>query len=284
MSRMLSILAIAVVTAGCAAGGAHTRLVRADVPSEESRPTAASPLAAYAGFGHHEAEDEAQYQRDDLARQRLIATCMKQADFVYYPSATSVVIDPSMSQKEIDEATRDPNDDYVASLSPTARAKYWNALLGVDDPNQEEARLPYDPNRSYLESFGPRCAGDAGHAIPGVFTAAQLLKQQYGALIDRAESDPRVVAAKVAWASCMAAYGYPYPTRAALGEAVHREFIQAEETGNLQRAAEFEERTSAADDECDDEVRAMRDQARAELELDFVETHRDILDRYARRD
>ena len=163
-----------------------------------------SPLAAYPGFGHNQAADEARFERESLAREKMTAQCMKQQGFAY-TVAPAAHIDTANPQQDVAIA-QNPNISYAESLSAARRAEYYMALYGVPNPNSPAADDLYDRNAP----GGGGCSGAAFAAIPGVYTAQSELTEQYIELRRSIKQDGRVIAAERNWSACMQSQGFHY--------------------------------------------------------------------------
>ncbi len=182
-------------------------------PAHAQGVAAASPLAAYPGFGHNALADEAQYQREHSSREQSIARCMETAGLRYTPAAD--VQSPQhheSGQSRAAAAPVDVNERYARSLSVPERTRYYVALYGVPDPNDERAGALWDPR----SSTGGGCWGEALRAIPGVYAARSALAADYVALRRSIRDDPRVIAAEQRWGECMRARSFAYSSPRAL--------------------------------------------------------------------
>lgn len=154
-----------------------------------------SPLAAYPGFGHNPAADESRYRREQAARERRIAACMRDKGLAYVPEAPL-----ERTQAQSPERGRagarpvDQNERHAASLSPSQRATYYVALYGVPDPNDQSANLwkPGSPT-------GGGCWGDALRAIPGVYSARSALAGEFAEMRRSVVDHPAVKTAEQGW-------------------------------------------------------------------------------------
>jgi hypothetical protein len=171
------------------------------VPASADRPS--SPLAAYPGFGHNWQEDEAQFEGEEHKREQFLVQCMKEEGFEYL-EAPSVSLDDVSLEEFVNY--EDPNEVYVASLTPADRERYFVALTGV--PNPESENLADQPDlKTYVGDTG--CLGEARAAIPGVFAARSALMDEYEEMKRAVLSDAGIVAAFAQWAECMDQRGYP---------------------------------------------------------------------------
>ncbi|HEX6289508.1 MAG TPA: hypothetical protein VFZ66_09975 [Herpetosiphonaceae bacterium] len=227
-----------------------------------------SPLAAYPGFGHNPEADEARFDRESLARERMTAQCMKQKGFPY----TEVV--PVRNAVP----APDPNVSYAESLSPERRTQYYMALYGVANPNSTNAEELYDRSGP----GGGGCQGAAFARIPGVFAAQSSLNEQYLALRMSIRREQRVVEAERRWSACMSARGHQYATtvdlRAALDNAAAEGRLTPQLEQEHRRALEVG-RVCGAQSGLDDTIA----QVRVEKEMAFVKQHQALLDQHLER-
>lgn len=252
-------------------------------------PHADSPLAAYPGFGHHAEADEQQFEREELARERLIARCMEREGFRYVP-APSIPLEELASPSEAMAALRDdPNGRYVRSLPEEERTRYRMSLYGVEDPSSENAAHQPDP-----AGTGGGCLGEAVRTLPGVFAAKAALQDAYDAMRRAVMSDLRVKAAERHWAACMAGLGHPVDASPrALEERQDAEL--AELVGPTEAELPTREALAALGERHRAErqltMRCARGidlpgvvaSVRAEHEARFVAEHRETLDRHLER-
>lgn len=165
-----------------------------------------SPLAAYPGFGHNVVADEARFDRESLAREKLTAKCMQQAGFPYTVTLPAK-IDVANPQQDI-AISQNPNVSYAESLSAERRTQYYLALYGVENPNSPAADDLFDHNAP----GGGGCSGQAFAALPGVYDAPSRLNEEYMNLRRSIKAEQRVVAAEKSWAACMQSRGHQYAT------------------------------------------------------------------------
>ena len=254
-SRRLAVGFAAVITFGLG-----TQLVtQAQIPT----PT---PLAKYPGFDHNPEADELRYEQEELAREALIAKCMAGYGFPYVVSAPSILIDGPVTRDEFREfAENDPNTIYEESLSPEARQRYYVALYGIPDPNDESA--------VHEGSFGGGCVGGAHRSLPGVYATRIALRDEFENLLETIRSDPRVAAAELRWADCMTSRGYqgapPSQFWASLEDSLLQPGISAEEGNTKVEQAEADGQICRSEAQLD----AALTEARMEHEAAFVQAH-----------
>jgi hypothetical protein len=301
------VVALALLT-GCGSGGG---------PSDDATLTYEdSPLAAYwEKIGG--SQDEADV-KDQMARsEEIVAACMQDEGFEYTPQDNSGMVSaddadddmPAWDSLEFAEqygygATTsedmpmnkgaeewvDPNADYVATMSETEQAAFYEALYGVqtmEEPVDEEA----DPPEYDWTTAG--CQGKAQHEV---FEAGQIwddpefkeLTEAMSDLYEDAQSDERTTAAYKKWAECMADEGYDFANPQEAQDSIFEltnEIPFDEETGTQDAAAlaeirEKEIATAVADRTCQDSTGAGREALKAQfaIEQDFIDAHQDELD------
>jgi len=113
-------------------------------------------------------------------------------------------------------SARDPNEEYVASMSPEERRAYYTTLLGDDAargaPGEDEAYASEVEERTArFERQG--CMGAAYNQVNAEFLGENGEWSALWAEMNRAAqaitSDPEVVATLADWADCMADAGHP---------------------------------------------------------------------------
>jgi len=143
--------------------------------------------------------DEAQFEREETARQNLIRQCMAARGFSYTPVTPQHVDSASTAPAE---SGVDPNLSWVMSLDAKTRAAHYRALYGTDNP--------FEPTASATPEG---CATQAYARIPGVFALSSTLSAELEDLRRAMKNDPRVVAADARWRDCMAAQGFAVSSR-----------------------------------------------------------------------
>jgi hypothetical protein len=245
------------------AGGLLAAALAATPAALSAQTAPASPLAAYPGFGHNPTADEARYKREQAARERLISTCMREQGLSYTPSPPREANQGSRGNAARSNAVPvDPNERHAASLSAEERVRYYTALYGVPDPNDQSAQLwkPGTPT-------GGGCLGDAMRAMPGVYSARSALAEQFSDLRQSVLTDPAVTAAEGRWATCMRGKGFSF--------ASPRAMFQAAEPPAAAQSADPACRTESG-------LKAAVEQARISREAAFVAANRDRLEGHKR--
>lgn len=222
------------------------------------------PLAAYPGFGHDLDGDEARYDREELARQRFVARCMRVQGFAYIPNPARQITSATTPEQDY-AASQDPNVVYADGLDQQQRSAYYRTLYGVADPYDQSA------------SVGGGCLGEASRTIAGVYAAQSRLNEQVLELDRAVRADSQVVAAERQWSLCMKGHGLQYAnTQAMLGE-MDRAAVADQATP--ERKQRHEDAAQLAKT-CDDKVSlsAIIAQARVTQEQAFVQAHKAALD------
>lgn len=203
MKRKPWILAVAMSAMGVGALVGGQAAVRApDQPASlaSAARVATSALEAVPGFRMVESSlDEAQFEREETARQNLIRQCMAARGFSYTPVTPQHVDSASTAPAE---SGVDPNLSWVMSLDAKTRAAHYRALYGTDNP--------FEPTASATPEG---CATQAYARIPGVFALSSTLSAELEDLRRAMANDPRVVAADARWRDCMAAQGFAVSSR-----------------------------------------------------------------------
>jgi len=238
--------------------------------SENAVGSTPSPLAAYPGFGHDSAGDEARFSHEALNRESLIAGCMNESGFRYVPSPP-ITVDGAVTKQQLWALVeQDANRQYAKSLSPERATAYSLALAGVPDAN--------DPG---LDRIGG-CIDAAHRAIPGVFAAYGALLLPFEQLQAEIASDTRVVAGEERWAACMRdaglAFRTPRDARASLDERRNQARSQTELTRLRTEHARALDRSAACEESTG--LQAAISSARVEHESAFVNRYREVLERY----
>lgn len=244
-----------------------------------------SPLAAYPGFGHDAAADEARYEAEELARERMVAACMAAEGFEYEP-APSVSLDGFDTPEAAMAFLRsDPNEEYLRGLDAAERQRYDLALYGVANPDSPRAEDLHDPE----SLVGGGCLASAHRQISGVFATRNELREELRDLERAFLADPRVAAAERVWSACMSAAGFDHATPRALRASLDRTLDRLRAASAAEsafeaamvthRAAEAAGQTCAASTGFAPKVRTVR----VEYERRLVDRHRPLLDRHAQR-
>lgn len=227
---LVATTALVFALAGCSGGPGADKLDYED-----------SPLNKYlsAAWGGDLSPEEQQKQIDDQTRQQeeLIAECMAAEGFEYKPNTQNggvvfsddggewdpesrdwvekygygMVNSPWNEQMEENpqEENTDPNADYLASLSESEQAAYYETLYGAppeEDATAEGATFEYN-----WEDAG--CQGAAQHEVQGddPWQADEFsgLVEKMNELWSSTQDSPEFKELNAAWASCMADAGEP---------------------------------------------------------------------------
>ncbi|MBO0920663.1 hypothetical protein J1G42_07470 [Cellulomonas sp. zg-ZUI222] len=218
---VLSLAVAALVLAGCTAGGS-------DAPSDD----ATGPLSAWFEKvgGSYEGED---YERQQRESEEIVAACMAEEGFEYTPAepmAGGEAEDaPEMDTKEFAEQYGygvtfsdelygsgedwvDPNEDYVAAMSESEQAAYYEALMGAM-ADYDYAADPEGTNMPGWEEQG--CNGKAQHEVydqdiwsnPSLESFWDEMQREYEGLAD---ANPELAEAEKKWSACMAEAGFDF--------------------------------------------------------------------------
>jgi len=201
----------------------------------EAETDADSPLDGYLNEIYGEYDPDAP-DPDRMRAEELVAACMADAGFEYYPQTeqsgvitlsearntlefaeefgygystesngpgTGTMNWPVMTESEAERL----NSEYREALSEDAVYEYEAALYGamVTDPPQEGEDIDW-------ESMDRGCSGRGYDEIyPALAIAEQFtdLNEAMNQMLTDIEEDPRVAEALIGWSSCMATAGYP---------------------------------------------------------------------------
>jgi len=191
-----------------------------------------------------------------LARQLLIADCMKRFGYTYeiQPSGPPAQADRLSRRYGITDAASAARWGYggppgqAPTSKPRRSADPNQALVLTGWPNgriQPGGTPPAGQNVGGLEVPQGGCSGEAGRKLTGD-DAGQigddpLVRDIDASAYSKAESDPRVLDMQAKWSACMREKGYDYPHSLAVVDAITR-------TGGDAPAAEIQ--TALADVEC----------------------------------
>ncbi|WP_432547151.1 hypothetical protein [Kineococcus sp. SYSU DK004] len=292
-------------------------------PAEGRAEERTSPLGAYFesfyGGELDEAAQQAEYEEQNRRTEELVAACMSEQGFEYQPNTASssvtyssddewdpesrewvaqygygMVTSPSSEQAEEapPEEWTDPNGDYVASLSESEQAAYYEALSG---PAPSEDDMAAMEDGSYEWDWTKNgCYGAAQHEVVGDDPLQgeefRGLMDEIGTFYEGMTSWPGMAEVEAAWSDCMSAAGHP--GLAAQGDAVNsvseelnRLYESPGPEGEVDQAAldalgEREVEVALADLDCREETdyRDRVEEVTFEQEQRFVDDHRAELD------
>lgn len=221
------------------AGGLEEPRVEATAPGSGADEMSATEITSLL-FGKSvditASATQARREDEGRERERIIGECMAAQGFDYLPAPNLEVIQPP--EEGTDPTSRehaekygfgaggavivvsgygaDPNTEYVASLSPSARDAYEVALRGdLPDIDAPEDADPQAVRDMYPELATPQgCEGEAFRQLTSgrVDQVRRELVDELTELTERVDADPRIVNAKAAWARCMAGKGHAYRT------------------------------------------------------------------------
>jgi hypothetical protein len=263
-------------------------------------------------------EDDLSRRREE---EQLIADCMRAEGFEYvpyvvdpsdsdHPFEDAYALPPdefaaaygygiSTTWADI-ERPEDPNEAIRDAMSPAELEAYWVAMHGERADGYEEF-----PGKSPPPLAQSGCAGKVAEQVYGNLDEYgrdpqwEALASDLSALDIRIDDDPRVIQAEDAWIACMAEAGYPGIDHIGGGQillanriddVLEIEGSEALKPWNeadpeaLRELQHFEIAIASADQACrvehfDEVFREVR----TELEAEFVEEHRDELERHRER-
>jgi hypothetical protein len=241
-----------------------------------------SDLSEYPGFGHDDERDEQQFSEEERKRENLIAECMQGNGFEYTPAPSILVDEESMNNPEeferlLEQSATDPNESYVQSLTPQMQKAYYLALTGMENPNEQES-LPHD-----YASDSHSCVNQAFKQIPGVYAKFHSLRDQFDAMEEDIENDPRISSATRQWSLCMSNQGYEFESPSNVLLLADQALAELDsETGDNNDVAMIQddlEKVKSASITCDQQAHLskIREEVRVEYENRFVEKYKEQL-------
>jgi hypothetical protein len=232
-----AICTVSLAVAGCSGGGDG---------DDDSGTGAAGPLADFFGWDEQARGEDGEFTEEDRQQhyqaQDLIVACMSEAGFEYTPEPFYGDLDQSQQDpnREVWDLQQDdpeafareygygmttidyervdgaasgqaPNLEYRETLSPAAQEEYDKALWG-DWSEYEEA---IEAGEEVEPPTASGCSDSAYQEVydyggdDGAEEQFDSLHEEWGALEERIENDPRMEAATQEWSGCMADAGYP---------------------------------------------------------------------------
>lgn len=299
---------LAVALAACS-GSADTA-----APKPEDSPLNKYMMAVWGGDLSTD-EQQARYDKENKAREELVAECMAEEGFEYIPNTQSGAVvmasgdewspedrewvaqygygnvnfpgrDTPMTD---DQMYVDPNEDYVTSLSPSEQTAFYETLNGPQ-PSAEE--LDEDGSFEYdWEQAG--CYGLAQHEVEEQNPAqsdefAPLMKSLEEFWTETQESTA-FADLDAKWSSCMADAGYPGYDKQSDAQMQFGEELNAyyedqtewvEDDPELAELGEKEIEIALADLDCREKTdyRAGYAKVQYALEEEFIADHKAELD------
>jgi hypothetical protein len=303
-------LVLAPILCGCTATGG-TPMSPAPTTTAAPAPAGAGPLDPYLSVFHGR-ESEKEKAARDVALQNAVAACMKKEGFDYQPDLRSTAggelaipfgteefahtygYGVSTGPFTFEDASIDPNEEYVATLGEGERSAYEESLWGLPQKSGEEVAAggeAADESHQYDWSAGG-CMGVADHELgsepepddPELQSLLMLLEREY----EKAEAAPAVLAADEAWSECMADAGHPeYEKRNEAPSDFDRRYGELlgpdgeePDPAALDALRSEEIAVATADFECGGEDGYAEALAAEQLRVEqsFVEAHREELD------
>lgn len=284
-------------------------------------PEELSPLTAYlsAGWGGDldQEEQQAKFEEQQKKIEELQAQCMAELGFEYKPMDTTGGISygggeewkpddrewvsqygygmvnwPGRDAAPVEETELvDPNQDYVASLSESEQAAYYEALYG---PSPTEEELNDDGSYEWnWETAG--CSGWAQHELNGEDPWSsgehQDLTDAINDFYAEMPNHPDLADLNAKWASCMADAGEPgFATQQEATDSISQELNAyyenqteyIEDDPALDELGEREIALALVDLDCREKVdyRAQYQKVTYALEEQFVADHKAELDAF----
>lgn len=306
--RLYSVLAAATLISFAVAGCSSA-------PEAKKLDPAKSPLQVYMS-ALYPTSGQDDFEEQQKKTETLVAACMADEGFDYVPVDQSQYSTGSVddyeerdtekwvtehgygmvqTEEEIAEQTKqseefvDPNQEYVAALSPGEQTAYYEVLYGVT-PAEED--LNEDGSYEYKwEEAG--CQGSAQHEVSGDDPSAaeenKPLFDAMNALYEGLQKSPTIKKLDAAWSSCMADAGYStYKAKQEAQQSMNDELNALYEAGGENGADEAamatlrekEVKVALADFTCSEKVDYTDASIAAQFELEeqFIADHKSELD------
>jgi hypothetical protein len=211
---LLAIAACALTLPACGGGDGSA--------SAEGEPSGKAELPGIKEFGL----TEEQFNQHVEKTQALIAKCMTEAGFEYIPVDVKTVeaaqqqvrTDPGYTRRTYKEkwglgvTTRFDNPVRDTGLGPNLRI--WKSLPKADQEAYSRTLWGDDPTADFVFTLDEEDFSSTGgctrKAVEQVFTAEQLKGTYVNPKDVLVDSDPRIVAARRNWSTCMRSHGYEY--------------------------------------------------------------------------
>lgn len=151
---------------------------------------------------------------EDLSEEEFAA----QYGFGFSTTFDEMFEGPSEDELAAMQENPDPNYERLQAMSEGERNAYNFALDGEQPEFDEATGMPIDPETGEVADdsffgFEPGgCRGEAFDEIYGRFNIYEDLADEFEAMYDRIQADPRIVELATKWSSCMAESGYSYET------------------------------------------------------------------------
>jgi hypothetical protein len=270
--------------------------------------------------------EEARLAAEQREKEALVAACMAREGFTYipveYPQNEPAPVSPEDDLSPEEFARRhgygmtrwiddpeprpgpaegtdwvDPNQAIVDAMSEPERQAYHLALYGIP-PVVDGPGIPIDSTPMPMSG----CQGEAHIAVFGDRERIWMeIANEFDALQQRIESDPRIAEAEAEWAACMRGAGYDFATKheafTYLDQKLQEEVFtgmpdapEDDDGGHVQgphydqaaltafRAEEIAIATADHGCEVEAKIQQVRERVTAEHESRFIASHRDQLE------
>lgn len=216
------VAAAALLLSGCA--GAEESAADAEIRS---------PIAEAMGFDLDQdpAQAEAEFVEQQREVEALVVDCMAAQGFEYEPidhGAQVFSADPYADltpqeraaqigygytlyvdeQPQDAEMFEDPNQQRVEAMAPAEQEAYYAVLYGAASEQTFDAEGEPVVEATYTPTG---CQNEAYEEVNGGQDAVyRELEEEFQALYEQVEADPRLAEAEARWATCLAAAGFTY--------------------------------------------------------------------------
>lgn len=198
-----------------------------------------------------------------------------------------------------------PNDEHLETLSEGEVEAWQFALRGAPPERNDQGQLIDPETGDVIQGRGRiagGCRGDAQTEVRGDFSVLQDLADEFAALEDRIDADPRIAQIRRDWSDCMREAGYDYEepgdARAEITEEVQPLMrglfrrgpnaandeplsLTPEQETELKALQDRERTVAIASLECDAGTQEEVAEITARYEAEFVEQNRSQLEAFS---
>jgi hypothetical protein len=222
-----------------------------------------------------------------------IAQCMKSEGFTYTPKVRSLspvdqrdrgTLDPEKFVQTYGyglstllppsaQASTDPNQNYVNTLSPAARHSYFIALNQTSENSADHESPSAPPAES--------CEGRTLTAMVGDLAQIEELSKKYEEIDLRANQTAVVVRARQAWSRCMTSSGYQFanPEDAPTSIDVQLQKLDRNDQLGIRKLQRDELTLASIDWKCAQPLNAAKKTATESLRIAFIDDNKASLEK-----
>lgn len=292
-------------TATSASSGSSDETLGSIAPTTtlvENESAGFSPLMQFLGVPTDPLVQRAAMIKLDVQRQELIAECMAEEGWTYYPFSDMAETFEYWDQQaaagteEMSDGEFNPHGGYGVAIGYDGELE-----------NEGDVRVVNDPNAAIFEAFDDtefqeyarehnacrevaQIALEGGSLLGPVFALPDELADPLAAIDEQVRTDPRYADARDGWAECMSEQGFHYVNRdeimADLGERMAPIYAVAPDPGDVisddliplfDEIRNLEQDIADRDAVCTQPIADLERALRWEYEAAFVEEYGDLL-------